>query len=160
MFLYEVISDSMIAWHENVFGWDLHEMVMAAFESIIHSPAFWMTSWTNLSPPRIVLSPVYYYVNQDNPHDPNLKKQLVQNRCPSDTRDSIMNKVGSIEPFKNPLDTRKLESSSYHALGACFVTIYAFLRLVDLCQDDMGQQIHLVGLRTLLPSEVHKEIVF
>ncbi|GKF73567.1 hypothetical protein Tco_0219899, partial [Tanacetum coccineum] len=23
-----------------------------------------------------------------------------------------------------------------------------------LCQDDMGQQIHLVGLRTLLPSEV------
>ncbi|GKA34819.1 hypothetical protein Tco_0721248 [Tanacetum coccineum] len=28
-------------------------------------------------------------------------------------------RVGSIEPFKNPLDTRKLESSSYHALGAC-----------------------------------------
>ncbi|GJX14479.1 hypothetical protein Tco_0206237 [Tanacetum coccineum] len=28
-------------------------------------------------------------------------------------------RVGSIEPLENPLDTKKLESSSYHALGAC-----------------------------------------
>ncbi|GJY40278.1 hypothetical protein Tco_0427548 [Tanacetum coccineum] len=28
----------------------------------------------------------------------------------------VMNRVGSIEPFENPSDTRKLESSSYHAL--------------------------------------------
>ncbi|GJY87110.1 hypothetical protein Tco_0501738 [Tanacetum coccineum] len=46
-----------------------------------------------------------------------------------------MNKVGSIEPFENPLDTRKLESSSYHALGACFETINAFLSTVNLRQD-------------------------
>ncbi|GKC84362.1 hypothetical protein Tco_1140079, partial [Tanacetum coccineum] len=36
--------------------------------------------------------------------------------------------VGSIEPFENPLDTRKLESSSYHALGACLRPYNAFLR--------------------------------
>ncbi|GJQ93123.1 hypothetical protein Tco_0004262 [Tanacetum coccineum] len=32
---------------------------------------------------------------------------------------SLILRVGSIEPFENPSDTRKLESSSYHALGAC-----------------------------------------
>ncbi|GJV20349.1 hypothetical protein Tco_1369369 [Tanacetum coccineum] len=36
--------------------------------------------------------------------------------------------IGSIEPFENPLDTRKLESSSYHALGACLRPYNAFLR--------------------------------
>ncbi|GJZ67546.1 ribonuclease H-like domain-containing protein, partial [Tanacetum coccineum] len=36
--------------------------------------------------------------------------------------------VGSIEPFENPSDTRKLESSSYHALGACLRPYNAFLR--------------------------------
>ncbi|GKB18641.1 hypothetical protein Tco_0852564, partial [Tanacetum coccineum] len=40
----------------------------------------------------------------------------------------IMNRVGSIEPFENPSDTRKLESSSYHALGACLRPYNAFLR--------------------------------
>ncbi|GJR28570.1 hypothetical protein Tco_1104802 [Tanacetum coccineum] len=40
----------------------------------------------------------------------------------------VMNRVGSIEPFENPLDTRKLESSSYHALGACLRPYNAFLR--------------------------------
>ncbi|GJT94076.1 putative ribonuclease H-like domain-containing protein [Tanacetum coccineum] len=32
----------------------------------------------------------------------------------------VINNVGSIEPFENPLDTRELESSSYHAFGACW----------------------------------------
>ncbi|GJW25075.1 putative ribonuclease H-like domain-containing protein [Tanacetum coccineum] len=41
---------------------------------------------------------------------------------------SIMNSAGSIEPFENPLDTRKLESSSYHALRACLSPYNAFLR--------------------------------
>ncbi|GJT21836.1 hypothetical protein Tco_0891773 [Tanacetum coccineum] len=36
--------------------------------------------------------------------------------------------VGSIEPLENPLDTRKLESSSYHALGACLSPYNSFLR--------------------------------
>ncbi|GKB63288.1 putative ribonuclease H-like domain-containing protein [Tanacetum coccineum] len=40
----------------------------------------------------------------------------------------FMNKVGSVEPFENPLDSRKLESSSYHALGACLRPYNAFLR--------------------------------
>ncbi|GJQ89827.1 hypothetical protein Tco_0000966 [Tanacetum coccineum] len=40
----------------------------------------------------------------------------------------VMNRVGSIEPFENPSDTRKLESSSYHALGACLRPYNAFLR--------------------------------
>ncbi|GJR82886.1 hypothetical protein Tco_0153671 [Tanacetum coccineum] len=35
----------------------------------------------------------------------------------------VMNRVGSIEPFENPSDTRKLESSSYHALGACLESL-------------------------------------
>ncbi|GKF11806.1 hypothetical protein Tco_0049732 [Tanacetum coccineum] len=37
-------------------------------------------------------------------------------------------RVGSIEHFENPLDTKKLESSSYHALGACLSPYKAFLR--------------------------------
>ncbi|GJU87290.1 hypothetical protein Tco_1294836 [Tanacetum coccineum] len=41
-------------------------------------------------------------------------------------------RVGSIEPFENPLDTRKLESSSYHALGACLSPYKAFLRRKDV----------------------------
>ncbi|GJX16520.1 hypothetical protein Tco_0217352 [Tanacetum coccineum] len=40
----------------------------------------------------------------------------------------IIRPVGSIEPFENPLDTRNLESSSYHALGACLSPYNAFLR--------------------------------
>ncbi|GJY65878.1 putative reverse transcriptase domain-containing protein [Tanacetum coccineum] len=40
----------------------------------------------------------------------------------------VMNRVGSIEPFENPLDTRKLESSSYHALGVGLRPYNAFLR--------------------------------
>nr|GEV65177.1 hypothetical protein [Tanacetum cinerariifolium] len=38
-----------------------------------------------------------------------------------------MNKVGSIEPLVSPLDSRNLESSSYHALGACLSPYNAFL---------------------------------
>ncbi|GJQ90453.1 hypothetical protein Tco_0001592 [Tanacetum coccineum] len=40
----------------------------------------------------------------------------------------LIHRVGSIEPFENPSDTRKLESSSYHALGACLRPYNAFLR--------------------------------
>ncbi|GKF72154.1 hypothetical protein Tco_0208268, partial [Tanacetum coccineum] len=40
----------------------------------------------------------------------------------------FINRVGSIEPFKNPSDTRKLESSSYHALSAFLRPYNAFLR--------------------------------
>ncbi|GJR11948.1 hypothetical protein Tco_0794600 [Tanacetum coccineum] len=40
----------------------------------------------------------------------------------------VMNRVGSIEPLENPLDTRKLESSSDHAFGACLSPYNAFLR--------------------------------
>ncbi|GJT01011.1 hypothetical protein Tco_0822180 [Tanacetum coccineum] len=40
----------------------------------------------------------------------------------------VMNKVGSVDPLENPLDTRKLESSSYHALGACLSPYNTFLR--------------------------------
>ncbi|GJY33496.1 hypothetical protein Tco_0417965 [Tanacetum coccineum] len=40
----------------------------------------------------------------------------------------VFQSVGSIEPFENPSDTRKLESSSYHALGACLRPYNAFLR--------------------------------
>ncbi|GKA84083.1 hypothetical protein Tco_0805678 [Tanacetum coccineum] len=65
----------------------------------------------------------------------------------------VMNRVGSIEPFENPLDTKKLESSSYHTLGACLSPYNAFLRR-KVNRDDMGLQIHLDGLRTLLPLEV------
>ncbi|GKG00346.1 hypothetical protein Tco_0302036 [Tanacetum coccineum] len=34
-------------------------------------------------------------------------------------------------PFENPSDTRKLESSSYHALGACLRPYNAFSVLVS-----------------------------
>ncbi|GKE20787.1 hypothetical protein Tco_1432299, partial [Tanacetum coccineum] len=40
----------------------------------------------------------------------------------------VMNKVRSIEPLENPLDTRKLESSPYHARGDCLSLYNAFLR--------------------------------
>ncbi|GJY04315.1 hypothetical protein Tco_0370255 [Tanacetum coccineum] len=44
-----------------------------------------------------------------------------------------------IEPFENPLDTRKLESSSYHALGACLrsYNVYFLETIggVDRCSD-------------------------
>ncbi|GJW30691.1 hypothetical protein Tco_0047566 [Tanacetum coccineum] len=52
----------------------------------------------------------------------------------------VMNRVGSIEPFENPSDTRKLESSSYHALGACLRPYNAFLR------RDSSMQNHAHGL--------------
>ncbi|GJU67534.1 hypothetical protein Tco_1253793 [Tanacetum coccineum] len=42
--------------------------------------------------------------------------------------ESSQPQVRSIEPFENPLDTRKLESSSYHAFGACLRPYNAFLR--------------------------------
>ncbi|GJY86479.1 hypothetical protein Tco_0500505 [Tanacetum coccineum] len=72
----------------------------------------------------------------------------------------FMNRVGSIEPFENPLDTRNLESSSYHALGACLSPYNAFFVDGRLCQDDIGLRIHLAGLRTLLPSEDRREMLF
>ncbi|GJU20154.1 hypothetical protein Tco_1153496 [Tanacetum coccineum] len=40
----------------------------------------------------------------------------------------VMNKFRSIESLKNPLDTRKLESSSYHTRGACLISYNDFLR--------------------------------
>ncbi|GKA22488.1 putative reverse transcriptase domain-containing protein [Tanacetum coccineum] len=40
----------------------------------------------------------------------------------------VMNRVGSIEPLEKPLDNKKLESSSYHAFGACLSPYNAFLR--------------------------------
>ncbi|GJT09300.1 hypothetical protein Tco_0856342 [Tanacetum coccineum] len=51
----------------------------------------------------------------------------------------VMNKVGSIKPFENPLDTKKLESSSYHAFGAC-LRPYCFLEDGKLCQENMGHK--------------------
>ncbi|GJR75942.1 hypothetical protein Tco_0088307 [Tanacetum coccineum] len=42
-----------------------------------------------------------------------------------------MNKVRSIEPLENPLDTRKLESSSYHAHGACLSPYKSLLETID-----------------------------
>ncbi|GKF23605.1 hypothetical protein Tco_0075927, partial [Tanacetum coccineum] len=40
----------------------------------------------------------------------------------------IVNRVGSMVPLVKPLDIRNFESSSYHALGACFNPYRAFLR--------------------------------
>ncbi|GJU46897.1 hypothetical protein Tco_1204163 [Tanacetum coccineum] len=48
----------------------------------------------------------------------------------------VMNIVGSIEPLENPLDTRKLESSSYHALGACLSPYTAFLSASAACTTE------------------------
>ncbi|GJY70976.1 hypothetical protein Tco_0474679 [Tanacetum coccineum] len=76
----------------------LHEMAMAAFES--------------------------QYIDKDT-YSASAKDIEVQSCFLDDQLTNLspprnfMNKVGSIEPFENPLDTRKLESSSYHALGAC-----------------------------------------
>ncbi|GJU78925.1 hypothetical protein Tco_1275995 [Tanacetum coccineum] len=55
---------------------------------------------------------------------------------------SLMKQSWIKEPFENPLDTKKLESSSLPALGACVEAIYtAFLQTV-IGQDDMVYQIH------------------
>ncbi|GJZ25851.1 hypothetical protein Tco_0570104 [Tanacetum coccineum] len=43
-----------------------------------------------------------------------------------------MNKVGSIVPLLKPLDTKNLESSSYHALGAYFYPESGFLNMGDI----------------------------
>nr|GFB79548.1 hypothetical protein [Tanacetum cinerariifolium] len=42
-----------------------------------------------------------------------------------------MNKVGSIEPLENPLDSRNFESSSYRTLGACLSPYNAFLSRIS-----------------------------
>ncbi|GJR61748.1 hypothetical protein Tco_1503910 [Tanacetum coccineum] len=70
----------------------LHEMAMAAFESqyIGHwmcCPAFWDDQLINyLHQRNCYATRCVLRVNRGLPHDPNLKKQLVQSRCPSDTR--------------------------------------------------------------------------
>ncbi|GJX08512.1 hypothetical protein Tco_0196444 [Tanacetum coccineum] len=75
------------------------------------------------------------YVNRECRSVPNLKKLVRSKRCPSDTRDPqllVSLRVGSLEPFENSWDTRKLESSSYHAPWCLFETFNAFLRTVTL----------------------------
>ncbi|GKD01362.1 hypothetical protein Tco_1171636 [Tanacetum coccineum] len=42
----------------------------------------------------------------------------------------IVNRVGSMVPLVKPLDIRKFESLSYHALGACLIRM-SFLRRKD-----------------------------
>ncbi|GJZ98664.1 hypothetical protein Tco_0671117 [Tanacetum coccineum] len=59
----------------------------ASAEDIEVQSCFLDDQLTNLSPPRNCMPPVYSYANRDNSRDLNLKKQLVRNRCPSDTRD-------------------------------------------------------------------------
>ncbi|GJY04788.1 hypothetical protein Tco_0370728 [Tanacetum coccineum] len=75
-------------------GWTgLQEMAMAAYES--------------------------QYI--DSPRDPNLKR-VSSNPVVHQILEShimVYLRVRSIEPLENPLDTKKLESSLYHALGAC-----------------------------------------
>ncbi|GJW02834.1 hypothetical protein Tco_1561690 [Tanacetum coccineum] len=55
----------------------------------------------------------------------------------------IVNRVGSIVPLVKPLDIKKFESTSYHALGACFNPYRGYLRRVcqrvprlGVCQTD------------------------
>ncbi|GKB50529.1 hypothetical protein Tco_0901282, partial [Tanacetum coccineum] len=104
------------------------EMAMTAFESkyidkdtysasaedIKVQSYFLDDQLTNLSSPRNCMPPVctvYVISSSPGPSDLNLKK-----------------KVRSMKPFENPLDTRKLESLSYHALGACLSLYNAFFR--------------------------------
>nr|GEW48048.1 integrase, catalytic region, zinc finger, CCHC-type, peptidase aspartic, catalytic [Tanacetum cinerariifolium] len=65
-----------------------------------------------------------------------LKLKFIKDHLCSSKLKEIMNRVGSIEPFENPLDIRKLESSSYHALGACLSPYNAFLKRVISSSDD------------------------
>ncbi|GJW38490.1 reverse transcriptase domain-containing protein [Tanacetum coccineum] len=67
---------------------------------------------TNLSPPRNCMPPDVLLRDSEQPALIEYEKS----------------QAGSIEPFENPSDTRKLESSSYHALGACLRPYNAFLR--------------------------------
>ncbi|GJR80023.1 hypothetical protein Tco_0150808 [Tanacetum coccineum] len=72
----------------------------------------------------------------------------------------VMNRVGSIEPFENPLDSRKCRFIVTYALWCLLkeTHFYAFSETRRISgQDDMGQQIHLAGLPTLPPSEIHAE---
>ncbi|GKA10693.1 hypothetical protein Tco_0690126 [Tanacetum coccineum] len=71
----------------------------------------------------------------------------------------VMNRVGSIEHFENPSDTRKLESSSYHALGACLRPYNAFItsRTLPLLKT---LQCSFVSLTYQLTKFNHQRTVF
>ncbi|GKB77414.1 hypothetical protein Tco_0944309, partial [Tanacetum coccineum] len=66
----------------------------------------------------------------------------------------VMNRVGSIEPFEKPLDARKLESSSYHALGACLSPYKVFLDFVRMMW--VYESIWLIDIHFSLQRTVKK----
>ncbi|GJT16665.1 hypothetical protein Tco_0875371 [Tanacetum coccineum] len=109
----------------------------ASAEDIEVQSCFLDDQLTNLSPPRNCMPPdVPRYVNRDIPPPPaparvtESEKAVSSKPCPSIPGPMFNGvlRVGSIEPLENPLDTRKLESSSYHALGACLRPYNAFFR--------------------------------
>ncbi|GJR02352.1 hypothetical protein Tco_1434308 [Tanacetum coccineum] len=66
----------------------------------------------------------------------------------------IVNRVGSMVPLVEPLDIRKFESSSYHALGACFNPYRAFLRRLEkTCMQHMRRK------SKQLPSEQLEQMI-
>ncbi|GJY17772.1 hypothetical protein Tco_0389263 [Tanacetum coccineum] len=117
-------GDISLGWNFHECWTGLHEMAMAAFESQYIDKDTYLTSAEDIE--------VQSYFLDD---------QLTNLSPPR----NFMKRVGSIEPFENPLDIRKLESSSYHALGACLRPYNAFLRRSS-CIDSIHAESAMASL--------------